>query len=237
MSAENQETKGQKLRKLREEKGFTLQEVGDLVGESKQTIHKYERDIITNIPSSNVEKLAKLFSVSPSYIMGWFAPTVSSVTPEHAKDYAEGKVGIHDHAKKSGLHNEIKMIDIPIIGSVAAGEAIERIEHIEGYQPTDISRIPGGDENSAFWLKVKGNSMTGDGIEEGDLVLVHKTTEVHSHEIACVAVNDFEATIKRVNCENDMCVLRPSNKDHDVQIHPAEKIHIIGKVIGLQKFF
>ena len=147
------------------------------------------------------------------------------------------RISLFGNKRTVESYNKINMIPIPILGSVAAGDPIERIENIEGYQPTDASKIPGGEQNSAFWLRVKGDSMIDDGINDGDLVLIHKISEVHSHEIACVAVNDYEATIKRVNCENNTCVLRPSNKEHDVQIHPAEKIHIIGKVIGLQKFF
>lgn len=62
---------GDRLKKLRIERDMTLEEVGAYIGASKQTLHKYENGLVTNIPSDKIELLAKLFRVSPAYIMGW----------------------------------------------------------------------------------------------------------------------------------------------------------------------
>ncbi|MCR5565990.1 MAG: helix-turn-helix domain-containing protein [Clostridiales bacterium] len=64
-------TFGERLRKLRNEYGVTLEEVGEYIGVKRPTVFKYENGIITNIPSDKVEAIARMFSVSPAYLMGW----------------------------------------------------------------------------------------------------------------------------------------------------------------------
>lgn len=63
--------RGALLRGLRNQAGLTLDEVGEKIGVSKQTLYKYESNIVTNIPSDKIEALANLYQVSPAYIMGW----------------------------------------------------------------------------------------------------------------------------------------------------------------------
>lgn len=64
-------TKGERLRKLREDKGLSQVEAAEKIGVSKQTLYKYEKDIVTNIPSDIIEKMASLYDSSPAYLMGW----------------------------------------------------------------------------------------------------------------------------------------------------------------------
>jgi len=59
------------LTELRRKHRYTLEEVGKQIGVSKQTLYKYEKGIITNIPSDRIEALAAFYGVTPSYIMGW----------------------------------------------------------------------------------------------------------------------------------------------------------------------
>ena len=64
-------TKGERIRKLRERTGKTLTAFADAIGVSKQTLYKYENDIITNVPSDKIEMIAELSGCSPCYVMGW----------------------------------------------------------------------------------------------------------------------------------------------------------------------
>lgn len=121
---------------------------------------------------------------------------------------------------------------IPLLGSIAAGQAIDRIEYIEGYELVEDNLLRG---RKAFALKVKGNSMIGDCIHEGDVVIVVVQEEVASSDIAVVAVDNDTATLKRVKVQNDMCILTPSNSAMEPMLHPAKDIHIIGKVIQVRK--
>lgn len=62
---------GNKLKTLRENKKLTLDEVAQKIGTSRQTLFKYENGIVTNIPSNKIEDLAGIYGVSPAYLMGW----------------------------------------------------------------------------------------------------------------------------------------------------------------------
>jgi len=64
-------TKGERIKKLRKDKKLTLDDLAEQLNTTRQTIFKYESDIITNIPSDKIEMMAKIFNVSPAYIMGW----------------------------------------------------------------------------------------------------------------------------------------------------------------------
>lgn len=64
-------TKGQRIRERREQMHFGLTELAERVNITKQTLYKYENDIVTNIPSDKIEELAKVLNTTPAYIMGW----------------------------------------------------------------------------------------------------------------------------------------------------------------------
>lgn len=62
---------GDKIKRLREEKGLSQVDLANLIGESKQTIWKYENGIVTNIPLPKVEAIAKALGCSPEFLTGW----------------------------------------------------------------------------------------------------------------------------------------------------------------------
>lgn len=64
-------TVGERLKQLREKSGLSQVDLATKINVTKQTLYKYENDIITNIPSDKIECIAKVLNVSPSYIMGW----------------------------------------------------------------------------------------------------------------------------------------------------------------------
>lgn len=64
-------TIGQRIRNLREKKHISQTDLANKINVTKQNLYKYENGIITNIPSDKIEQIAKIFNVSPAYIMGW----------------------------------------------------------------------------------------------------------------------------------------------------------------------
>ena len=64
-------TVGQRIKYIREKKQMSQTELADKINVTKQNLYKYESGIITNIPSDKIEQIAKIFNVSPAYIMGW----------------------------------------------------------------------------------------------------------------------------------------------------------------------
>ena len=73
-------TIGERIKMLREKYKITQTELADIIGTTKQNVYKYENGIIVNIPSDKIELIAKHFSVSPAYIMGWEEPNQNSIS-------------------------------------------------------------------------------------------------------------------------------------------------------------
>lgn len=62
---------GERIKSCREKANLTQGELAKRLTTTKQTIYKYENNIVTNIPSDKIEKMAELFNVTPAYLMGW----------------------------------------------------------------------------------------------------------------------------------------------------------------------
>jgi len=127
-----------------------------------------------------------------------------------------------------------RMLQIPLLGRISAGTPIDRIENIEDIEYIDRAYLKG---HRGFALRVKGNSMIGDHIADGDIVICSVQKEVSPFDIAVVAVDGETATLKRVKCQDDMCMLIPSNPQMQPQLIQSKKIEIIGKVVEVRRRF
>ena len=119
------------------------------------------------------------------------------------------------------------MVNIPLIGTVAAGEPILAEERIEDYFPFPAEALPNAE---TFMLKVKGESMIGAGILPGDQLIVEQRPTADNGEIV-VALVDDSATVKRFYKEKGHYRLQPENDAMDPII--TDHVEILGKVIGL----
>ena len=124
-----------------------------------------------------------------------------------------------------------EMVNVPIVGQVAAGEPILAEQNITNYFPIPIEFMP---NNETFLLTVKGESMINAGILDGDMVLVESTSVASNGEMV-VALVDDSATVKRFYKENGHIRLQPENDFMDPII--VKDVSIIGKVIGVFRFF
>lgn len=86
-------TIGTRIKEAREKVALSQTDMAERIGVSKQTLYKYENDIITNIPSDKIEAISKLTGVSPAYIMGWDTQTTNRANyiPETIAAHFEGK--------------------------------------------------------------------------------------------------------------------------------------------------
>jgi repressor LexA len=116
---------------------------------------------------------------------------------------------------------------LPVVGQVAAGRPVLAEENIEEYIP--VPQIAGGDEGG-FVLRVKGDSMTGAGIFEGDYVVVRPQETAADGEIVVALVED-EATVKRFYREQDHVRLQPENE----ALEPirSRDVQLLGRVVGV----
>ena len=123
------------------------------------------------------------------------------------------------------------MVNVPIIGQVAAGQPILAEQNIEDYFPIPVERMP---NKQTFLLKVKGESMINAGILDGDLVLVQEEKTASNGDMV-VALIDDGATVKTFYKEEGVIRLQPENDFMDPII--VHDVSILGKVIGVMRFF
>jgi repressor LexA len=122
-------------------------------------------------------------------------------------------------------------LTVPVLGSIPAGLPVplHSAEYIEEW--TEIPNMWKLKDGEVFILKVKGDSMIGSRIHDGDKVVVKVQPEVESGEIAVVNVNGDDATLKRVKKTDGQTILYPDNPKYDPIFINNENARIIGKVI------
>lgn len=120
-----------------------------------------------------------------------------------------------------------EMVQVPMIGTVAAGQPILAEENIEDYFPVPAELLPNA---QTFMLRIKGNSMINAGIFDGDQVIVEQTSHADNGDIV-VALIDDSATVKRFYKEDGHYRLQPENDSMEPII--VSDMNVLGKVIGL----
>ena len=136
---------------------------------------------------------------------------------------------------KGGLDESVtNSSKVSILGSIAAGTPIEAIQ-----QEVDKVALPEDLQNNGehFGLKVKGDSMIEAGINDGDTVIVKKSTNAENGQIAVVLIDEQEATLKRIRKKGNTIALEAANKNYDTKIYAANRIKIQGKLVSLYRNF
>ena len=170
-----------------------------------------------------------------------FPPSVRDICEAvHLKSTLEKNGYIHrDPTKPRAIEilddsfnfNRREMVNVPVIGHVAAGEPLLAEQNIENYFPIPMEYMP---NKQTFMLKVHGESMINAGILNGDLVLVEQSSVADNGDIV-VALLDDSATVKRFYKEEGIFRLQPENDALEPII--VRDLQIMGKVIGVFRFF
>lgn len=126
--------------------------------------------------------------------------------------------------------NRREMVNVPMVGRVAAGEPILAEQNIENYFPIPMEYMP---NNQTFMLKVRGESMINAGIFDGDYVLVEQTHSASNGDMVVALIEDG-ATVKTFYREEGVIRLQPENDSLDPII--VKDVQIMGKVIGVFRF-
>ena len=136
------------------------------------------------------------------------------------------KGGLDKSSDKSGK--------ISVLGNIAAGTPIEAIQHeVEKVTiPIDLQK-----NGEHFGLKIKGDSMIEAGINDGDTVIIKKTSNADNGQIVVVLIDDQEATLKRIRKKGNTIALEAANKNYDTKIYAANRIKIQGRLISLYRNF
>jgi len=186
-----------------------MEGLGEALGVSRQTIHRYESGVIENIPRAKIARMAELFGTTSAGLLGFEDPifAMDGVLP-------------------------IRRRRIPILGEIACGMPVYADEQIESYA------VESDGLDADFCLRARGDSMTGARIYDGDLVFVRACSSVENGEIGVVIIED-EATLKRVYYypEREKLVLLPENAAYEPLVYlgsELEQIKIIGKAVAFQ---
>ena len=127
------------------------------------------------------------------------------------------------------------LVEIPVIGRVAAGQPILAVENVQ--DTVKIDKVLVGGHTEVFGLRIVGESMIEDGIFDGDYVFVKKTASARTGEIV-VAMIEGEATVKRYFPEGDRIRFQPANSNMApiiVRRADFKQVDIIGVVVGVYR--
>jgi len=133
--------------------------------------------------------------------------------------------------RKINNKNESPSIEIPLLGSIAAGDPIEAIEN-----PDEFISVPSNfisPNNQYFGLKVNGLSMIDKGIFDGDIAVIKKTNSVLNGKIAAVLTNENEITLKTIKIIQNKIHLIPANKSYIEKILEINQVQIQGALTGI----
>ncbi len=202
-------TQGDRIKNLRIKNNMAQTELARLTKSSKQTIYKYESGIVTNIPYDKIVLIARALHATPGYILGW------------EDGDANMPQNVFPVSKKS----------FPMLGKVACGEPIFADEE------RGVSIDASADINADFCLRCAGESMVGDGINDGDIVFIKNQPIVNNGEIACVIIDD-EATLKHFYQTDGQVTLIGSNPKFMPLVFSesdCKNIKILGKAVALTR--
>ena len=178
-------TLGKKIKQAREAKGVTLNDIAEKIGVAKSTIQRYENGKISTPKLPVVHAIASALDVNPSWLVGKSPDMYEPVNV-----------------------NRSSAVRIPVLGSVPAGIPLEAIEDVIDYEEIPSAMASKGDY---FALKINGHSMEPQ-IMDGDVIIVLKTDDVDSGDIAIVMVNGDDAT--RKNARNTVSFTYPAGISH-----------------------
>lgn len=204
-------TVGERIKEIREKSGMSQVDFADKINVSKQTLYKYENNLITNIPSDKIEATAKIGNVSPAFLMGWEQPNSNKPS---------------------------KGVVINVLGRVAAGIPIEAIEDIIDTEEITEEMAKTG---NFFGLKIKGDSMEPkisendvvivrqqDDAESGDIVIA----TINGNEATCKRLRKYRDGIELIS--NNPSYEPKFFSNEEIESKP---VRIIGKVVELRAKF
>ncbi|MGV6847234.1 MAG: transcriptional repressor LexA [Marinibacterium sp.] len=121
-------------------------------------------------------------------------------------------------------------VDLPVMGRIAAGVPIEAISHVSHHVAVPGQMLSQGEH---YALEVKGDSMTGIGINDGDIVVICETSTADNGDIVVALVEDHEATLKRFMRKGNAIALEAANPAYETRVFPEDKVKVQGRLVGL----
>ena len=205
-------TIGERIKLSREKAGLSQVDLAAKIDIKKQTLYKYENNLITNIPSDKIELIANICEVTPSYIMGW----------DEKSENEDDQIL---------YFKENTIIMCPLYNSVAAGFGVLPQNNPVSYIPTNINVA--SEKDLYIWITVTGDSMA-PLIENGSEILIRKQSSVDSGQIAVVLIDGEDAVVKKVIYGSDWIELQSINPYYPIRRFEGTDISRI-TILGLVK--
>ena len=124
-----------------------------------------------------------------------------------------------------------QLINLPLLGNIAAGSPIEAIENTNDNIEVPKNLVSENKKN--YVLKVNGNSMLNKGIVDGDKAIIEYCNDADNGDIVVALINDNEVTLKKLKKEKDKIHLVPENDNYKVQSFNSDEVKIQGKLKGI----
>lgn len=184
-------------------------------------IYKFIKDsLLKNGHSPSLEEIARGIGISPKS---------KGLISRYVKTLKEAGWLAMDHGGYRNIKISLPPLQLPIIGRIAAGCPIEPVDQQE---ILDIAAAL-WDEN-CFVLEVKGNSMSGEGILDGDNIICKKQEHAKESEIVVAMIDKEKATLKRIHYQPDGSILlEAANPNFGPQTYTPDRVTIKGVFIGL----
>lgn len=196
---------GERIRAAREKKGYTQAEVARVLGYTQTAVSKFERGE-REISLVDLRKIANLLGQPMSYFLSLeeelrLSPAIAEVL------------------------TDLSVTVLPVYGPVPAGRPVFVME-----KPNEYIKVPTDFLKSArFGVRVRGDSMVGLGIHDGDILLVRPQNTADHGDIVIARIDGEEYTIKRLNIKNGKPILEPANPRYSPIV--SEDLHIVGKAV------
>jgi repressor LexA len=187
----------------RERKGLapTLEEIARELGVSKITIYEHVAQLEKKGAITKQKYQSRSLTVAPSLV--------------------------NELRARREAQSPNQQFSLPLLGRIAAGQPIEAIEVPEEIDLSEMVRR----DRASYILRVKGNSMTDEGIRNGDFVIVENRNWASNGETVVAVINENEATLKKFYREGERIRLQPANPD--MQPIYVDKCEIRGVVVGV----
>lgn len=122
-------------------------------------------------------------------------------------------------------------VELPLMGRIAAGTPIEAIAQVSRNVAVPGAMLAG--QGSHYALEVKGDSMIGVGINDGDVVVIRETATADNGDIVVALVEEQEATLKRYYRRGNAIALEAANPAYETRVLPEDKVRVQGRLVGL----
>ena len=195
----------------------------------ERRVYHYLIDFLAeNTYQPSIREIGKQFKIKSTKTVSDLLHSLAS------KGYIERDPARSRGVRLVGFKGTAGTMPVPFYGKIHAGEPSLLPEHREGHITMDRRFVP---SEQAYFFKVKGDSMIGRGINEGDFVMVNPDAKAEDGDVVAARLGD-EATVKTLTHKGGQVVLEPANPDErDIVVHDGDDYSVLGVVSGVFRPF